>query len=618
MDQFYKKQNELSELNTTKMSLITKMQKEEFKLHILNKEHEDLKLKAIKLENTITNTREERKATGQEYEHKYKITKQKHVLQHESRVNQLKEIISDKIEDIIKANTMESERKRVSLIQQHEHLSKEIKLQNQSLNKALIKLKEIHNKNLIGLEKTMKENIDTLRQTIESVETSISEKQKQLLALQLELQNLNKSSASLDQSLDQLNSKFLDKDNEIQVLQTRIKTKQEEIDQLETSCSNKANQIEVLNEETKRMESRIDQQELARRQLHNKLQELKGNIRVFCRIRPVYSNAPLSIMEVPDDELNEEANQELVLTKDDRRSSNSTSKASQSYKFQFDKIFLVNLTNEMIFEELSQLIQSSLDGFNVCVFAYGQTGSGKTYTMSSPKNGMIPLSINKIFEDIEELRSNGWKYSLQGQFLEIYNDSIVDLLAPSNQDLKHEIKHDETEGQTTITNTVCVDLTSIGQAHQILDKAVKNRSTASTLANERSSRSHSIFILKLRGENLKTGEVSNGTLNLIDLAGSERLSSSQAKGDRLKETQAINKSLSSLGDVIYALGHKQLHSGSQHIPYRNSKLTYLLKHSLGGSSKTLMFVNISPLEANFNETINSLRFATKVNTTKLS
>lgn len=124
--------------------------------------------------------------------------------------------------------------------------------------------------------------------------------------------------------------------------------------------------------------------------------------------------------------------------------------------------------------------------------------------------------------------------------------------------------------------------------------------------------------MKLLGKNIETGETSEGTLNLIDLAGSERLNSSQAKGERLKETQAINKSLSCLGDVIYSLGQQQQSGQSQqHIPYRNSKLTYLLKHSLGGNSKTLMFVNISPLSKNFNETVNSLRFATKVNCTKI-
>lgn len=119
---------------------------------------------------------------------------------------------------------------------------------------------------------------------------------------------------------------------------------------------------------------------------------------------------------------------------------------------------------------------------------------------------------------------------------------------------------------------------------------------------------YSVFTLRLAGKNSITDESSEGVLNLIDLAGSERLSQSGATGDRLRETQAINKSLSCLGDVIYAIANKD-----PHVPYRNSKLTYLLQNSLGGNSKTLMFVNISPLMSNFNETLCSLRFATKVN-----
>lgn len=156
---------------------------------------------------------------------------------------------------------------------------------------------------------------------------------------------------------------------------------------------------------------------------------------------------------------------------------------------------------------------------------------------------------------------------------------------------------------------ISVQLDSPSKVKTMLKRANQNRATGATNLNERSSRSHSVFTLQLTGENKKTGERSSGILNLIDLAGSERLSLSGSVGDRLKETQAINKSLSSLGDVIHALVNKK--EGS-HIPYRNSKLTWLLRNSLGGNCKTLMFVNISPLAEHFNETLCSLRFATKV------
>jgi len=149
---------------------------------------------------------------------------------------------------------------------------------------------------------------------------------------------------------------------------------------------------------------------------------------------------------------------------------------------------------------------------------------------------------------------------------------------------------------------------------------------AATLINERSSRSHSVFTLRISGVNVGidgtvgTGERCEGSLNLVDLAGSERLNVSFANGadkERVKETQNINRSLSALGDVIAALGEKGEKGGDKHIPYRNSKLTYLLQNSLSGNSKTLMVLNLSPLAAHLNESLTSLRFATKVNNTTI-
>jgi kinesin family protein C1 len=183
--------------------------------------------------------------------------------------------------------------------------------------------------------------------------------------------------------------------------------------------------------------------------------------------------------------------------------------------------------------------------------------------------GMIPRSVLQVFESSKALEEKGWKYTFTVQFLEIYNETIRDLLtSPTSTDSKkHEIKH--VNGKTSVTDVQNIIVTSPSELFKILKSASENRAVASTNCNERSSRSHSIFTLKMEGLNSITNERLDGMLNLIDLAGSERLSISGSTGDRLKETQAINKSLSALGDVIYALGQKDAF-----VPYRNSKVCY--------------------------------------------
>ena len=355
-------------------------------------------------------------------------------------------------------------------------------------------------------------------------------------------------------------------------------------------------------------QDKLVKEETERRVLFNKYQELKGNIRVMCRVRPVLdeSEGEKAGVTFPD----EKSSSEIQLAGPEEKSSLGNV-SRKNYAFDFDRVFAPEVQNEEVFGEISQLVQSALDGYNVCIFCYGQTGSGKTYTMSS-QDGMIPRATRMIYDTVSKLEEKSWAYSMEGSFIEVYNEELNDLLTSNNnadqaKAKKLEIRHDEARKQTTVLNCRSVRLDSPEVVQTMLDEAQNNRSVAATKANERSSRSHSVFILKLVGENAATGERCEGTLNLVDLAGSERLKHSGAEGERMKETQNINRSLSSLGDVIEALG-----SGKGHVPYRNSKLTHLLQFSLGGNSKTLMFVMVSPLEAHLRETLTSLRFATKV------
>ncbi|KAL2064243.1 hypothetical protein VTL71DRAFT_4737 [Oculimacula yallundae] len=360
---------------------------------------------------------------------------------------------------------------------------------------------------------------------------------------------------------------------------------------------------------------KLIKEESLRRILFNQVQELKGNIRVMCRVRPVFSNnadeGPVAALTYPD--LDKESKELEIQGKEEKSSLGTITRKNHS--FSFDRVFGPSSQNQEVFEEISQLVQSALDGYNVCIFCYGQTGSGKTHTMSSA-DGMIPRATHQIYETATQLKDKGWTYTMEGSFVEVYNEEIHDLLGNSKDadKKKHEIRHDEQRKQTTITGLKTVSLDSADAVESILKQADNNRSVAATKSNERSSRSHSVFILKLVGRNSTTNETSEGTLNLVDLAGSERLKQSGAEGDRMKETQNINKSLSCLGDVIGALGQGK---EGGHIPYRNSKLTYLLQYSLGGNSKTLMFVMASPLEAHLSETLTSLKFATKVHNTHI-
>lgn len=309
-------------------------------------------------------------------------------------------------------------------------------------------------------------------------------------------------------------------------------------------------------------------EESLRRKLHNEIQELKGNIRVFCRVRPVLQDeGEAARINFPDDELD---GREVMVTGPDQKSSLGKD-ITKHHPFAFDRVFGPRWSNSEIFDEVSQLVQSALDGYNCCIFSYGQTGTGKTYLMSS-KDGMIPLAVDQIYQRTKELEERGWTYSMQGSFVEVYNENLNDLLG-RDQDIdnkKLKIHHDDRTMKTTITDVSIVPLDSPEAVHNVLTQADRYRSVAATKANQRSSRSHSVFILSLVGENPITGERCEGTLNLVDLAGSERLAHSKAEGDRLKETQNINKSLSSLGDVIAALGKAD---PKAHIPYSNSTVS---------------------------------------------
>ncbi|XP_068929537.1 kinesin-like protein KIFC1 isoform X3 [Petaurus breviceps papuanus] len=371
--------------------------------------------------------------------------------------------------------------------------------------------------------------------------------------------------------------------------------------------------------------------EMERRYLHNQLQELKGNIRVFCRVRPALPGEPTPppglILFPPGPNGASEPSTRLSLTRptDDRCSIiGGLPGPPLRYDFSFDRVFLPGSKQNEVFEEVSLLVQSALDGYPVCIFAYGQTGSGKTFTMEGGPGGdpqvegLIPRAVRHLFSVARKLEAQGWSYTFVASYVEIYNETIRDLLAcvggaQKCQGTEYEIRlAGPGSKELIVTNAQYVPVSCEEEVEALLHLARQNRAVARTTQNEQSSRSHSVFQLQISGKHMGQNLHCAAPLNLVDLAGSERLdpglSTGPADRERLKETQAINSSLSTLGLVIMALSNKE-----PHVPYRNSKLTYLLQNSLRGSAKMLMIVNISPLEENFSESLNSLRFASKVN-----
>nr|XP_034957648.1 kinesin-like protein KIFC1 isoform X1 [Zootoca vivipara] len=400
-------------------------------------------------------------------------------------------------------------------------------------------------------------------------------------------------------------------------LAAQLETREAELRQAQESLAQRAQENEVLAARKAQLEQKLHESEMERRFLHNAVQELKGNIRVFCRVRPLLSSEKeaqkhgMSHLRFPADD-----SKSLVLSKVEESHVGRERKEDIVYEFNFDQVFPPSSSQEEVFEEISLLVQSALDGYHVCIFAYGQTGSGKTYTMEGPDcrdpsaAGMIPRAVQQIFKKAREMEAKGWKYHFTANFLEIYNESLRDLLVlRPERGSELEIRRvSQCTEELHVPNLCYVPVVSEEEVLKLLQRAKAHRSVAKTNLNERSSRSHSLFQLRIEGHNANRELHTSSVLSLVDLAGSERLDKSLSTGDRLKETQAINSSLSNLGLVITALSNKEAH-----VPYRNSKLTYLLQNSLGGNSKMLMFVNISPSEENFAESLNSLRFARKVN-----
>ncbi|XP_036434537.1 kinesin family member 5Aa isoform X1 [Colossoma macropomum] len=282
--------------------------------------------------------------------------------------------------------------------------------------------------------------------------------------------------------------------------------------------------------------------------------------------------------------------------------------------FAFDRVFPTNTTQEQVYNTCAkQIVKDVLGGYNGTIFAYGQTSSGKTHTMEGnlhdpQQMGIIPRIAEDIFNHIFSMDEN-LEFHIKVSYFEIYMEKIRDLLDVTKTNLS---VHEDKNRVPFVKGCTERFVSSPEEVMDVIDEGKSNRHVAVTNMNEHSSRSHSIFLINIKQENVETEQKLSGKLYLVDLAGSEKVSKTGAAGAVLDEAKNINKSLSSLGNVISALAE----GTKTHVPYRDSKMTRILQDSLGGNCRTTMFICCSPSSFNEAETRSTLMFGQRAKTIK--
>lgn len=325
----------------------------------------------------------------------------------------------------------------------------------------------------------------------------------------------------------------------------------------------------------------------------------EDSIKVVCRFRPLNDSE-------------EKAGSKFIVKFPQGSEENCISIGGKVYLF--DKVFKPNATQEKVYNEAAKsIVADVLAGYNGTIFAYGQTSSGKTHTMEgvigdSVKQGIIPRIVNDIFNHIYTMEMN-LEFHIKVSYYEIYMDKIRDLLDVSKVNLS---VHEDKNRVPYVKGATERFVSSPEDVFEVIEEGKSNRHIAVTNMNEHSSRSHSVFLINVKQENLENQKKLSGKLYLVDLAGSEKVSKTGAEGTVLDEAKNINKSLSALGNVISALAD----GNKSHIPYRDSKLTRILQESLGGNARTTIVICCSPASFNESETKSTLDFGKRAKTVK--
>lgn len=325
------------------------------------------------------------------------------------------------------------------------------------------------------------------------------------------------------------------------------------------------------------------------------------NVRVVVRVRPLNSKEEIESCQ----NITNIDHEENVIALE-----NPKLPEMQCKSFKFDHVFSCDCTQLDIYQKIAlPIVDQVFKGYNGTIFAYGQTGSGKTYTMSgNPKEnqsrGIIPNTFSHIFSQISRA-SKEKSFVVTVTYIEIYNEEVRDLLSVRPNE-KLEIRERVDVG-VYIKGLTGFTVDSIDAINELMQLGNSNRKTRATLMNNLSSRSHAIFTITIETKDRECNKTIVAKLNLVDLAGSERLKRTEVTGIGLREASNINQSLFVLSNVISALVEEKC----MHVPYRNSKLTRLLQDSLGGNSKTAIIATISPNENDYDESLCTLRYASR-------
>lgn len=454
--------------------------------------------------------------------------------------------------------------------------------------------------------------ITGLEGEVSAKNSEIAAKKQELVALKQSTDSDRKSADAekkkLEASIDDLNSEkqrmqmeIVQLRSEIEQLKKVVENANVQIAQIDTyvmRAESAERQISTYEARNGQLEDMFAEEQALRRKYHNQIQELKGAIRVYARVRPMIQKENL-------------AKETLCLKKvDDYTLDLEREGRKEGKTFVYDSIFDASTSQASVFAECKDLVQSAVDGYNVTIFAYGQTGAGKTHTMyggdTEESQGLVPRVIEELFR-IKTKDHGRYTIGTKVYMMELYRDDLQDLLLPRGRKSPGslEVKRDA-RGSVYVENVHEVSVETADELHHQLDFGMEKRHVAATKMNADSSRSHLITTIVLSVYNRSKKTTTGSKITLVDLAGSERLKKSEATGEQMKEAMSINKSLTALGDVIEALTSK-----SKHIPYRNHKLTELMSDSLGGNAKTLMFANCSPALSNAEESMGTLQYAAR-------